>query len=139
MFASSGWRWGASIHNIKGDYLFCCVSTLRRKKISSLMICLFSCGMGRGEYYPGAFQFMLELGRCGVAPGRNPLKVAVLTARAREFKVRMTVHSNPNNRSRVLMILLLSNFGMIDKSPFFSSCNVKSSYMFFFFQIFSLH
>ncbi|EWM30256.1 hypothetical protein Naga_100003g91 [Nannochloropsis gaditana] len=40
----------------------------------------------RGQYYPGAFQFALELSRFGVPEGREPARVAVLTARAREFK-----------------------------------------------------
>ncbi|GAB5030198.1 Hypothetical protein NocV09_00203300 [Nannochloropsis oceanica] len=40
----------------------------------------------RGQYYPGAFQFALELSRFGVPEGRDPARVAVLTARAREFK-----------------------------------------------------
>ena len=41
----------------------------------------------RGEFYPGVFQFLLELSK-GVSVQRIPLpeKVAVLTARAREFK-----------------------------------------------------
>ncbi len=42
----------------------------------------------RGQYYPGAFQFALELSRFGVPEGGEPQRVAVLTARAREFKVR---------------------------------------------------
>ncbi len=40
----------------------------------------------RGQYYPGAFQFALELSRYGVPDGRDPARIAVLTARAREFK-----------------------------------------------------
>lgn len=35
----------------------------------------------RGQYYPGAFQFALELSRFGVPEGRDPARVAVLTAR----------------------------------------------------------
>lgn len=35
----------------------------------------------RGQYYPGAFQFALELSRFGVPEGREPARVAVLTAR----------------------------------------------------------
>lgn len=44
----------------------------------------------RGEYYPGVAQFMLELS-CyngeGVPPCITPPKVAILTARAEEFKI----------------------------------------------------
>lgn len=42
----------------------------------------------RGQYYPGAFQFALELSRFSVPAGREPQRIAVLTARAREFKAR---------------------------------------------------
>ena len=44
----------------------------------------------RGEYYPGVAQFMLELSTYngeGLAPTKTPPKVAILTARAEEFKV----------------------------------------------------
>ena len=47
----------------------------------------------RGQYYPGAFQFALELSRFGVPADRDPARVAVLTARAREFKVRSGLFS----------------------------------------------
>ena len=40
---------------------------------------------GRGEVYPGVFQFMLELSKGG-GEGR-PMNVAVLTARAEEVSV----------------------------------------------------
>ncbi|CAM9315505.1 unnamed protein product, partial [Sphacelaria rigidula] len=39
----------------------------------------------RGTFYPGVFQFNLELARHRVPPWQEPLSVAVLTARAREF------------------------------------------------------
>ncbi|CAM9350502.1 unnamed protein product, partial [Phaeothamnion confervicola] len=39
----------------------------------------------RGEFYPGVFQFGLELARHRCPRDRMPLRVAVLTARAREF------------------------------------------------------
>ena len=39
----------------------------------------------RGSFYPGVFQFSLELARYRVPSWQNPLSVAVLTARAREF------------------------------------------------------
>jgi hypothetical protein len=42
---------------------------------------------GRGQFYPGACKFALELARFGVPRDRKPPRVAVLTARAREFKV----------------------------------------------------
>ena len=46
----------------------------------------------RGEFYPGVFQFILELSRHGVTAARMGMKemvpetVGVLTARAKEFK-----------------------------------------------------
>ena len=40
----------------------------------------------RGDFYPGVFQFMLELSRSTGDP-MTPPKVAILTARAEEFKV----------------------------------------------------
>ena len=39
----------------------------------------------RGVFYPGVFQFSLELSRYQVPSWQEPLSVAVLTARAREF------------------------------------------------------
>eukprot|EP00752_Nemacystus_decipiens_P010295 g9173.t1 len=39
----------------------------------------------RGVFYPGVFQFSLELSRHRVPSWQEPLSVAVLTARAREF------------------------------------------------------
>ncbi|CAN0275196.1 unnamed protein product, partial [Discosporangium mesarthrocarpum] len=39
----------------------------------------------RGTFYPGVFQFALELARYQIPPGETPLAVAVLTARAREL------------------------------------------------------
>lgn len=39
----------------------------------------------RGEFYPGVFQFALELAAHGTPKGQPPLPVAVLTARAKEF------------------------------------------------------
>lgn len=41
----------------------------------------------RGAYYPGVFQFQLELSMHGLVPGQAPALAAVLTARAREFKI----------------------------------------------------
>lgn len=42
----------------------------------------------RGEYYPGVAQFMLELSRGPNSPlTKTPPKVAILTARAEEFKM----------------------------------------------------
>jgi hypothetical protein len=38
----------------------------------------------RGQFYPGVFQFYFELSKCN-SIGKKPSKVAVLTARAREF------------------------------------------------------
>jgi len=41
----------------------------------------------RGEFYPGVFQFVLELSKgMNIAKNHVPEKVAVLTARAKEFK-----------------------------------------------------
>lgn len=40
----------------------------------------------RGDFYPGVFQFMLELSR-STADSSSPPKVAILTARAEEFKL----------------------------------------------------
>lgn len=40
----------------------------------------------RGDFYPGVFQFMLELSK-STGDKSNPPKVAILTARAEEFKV----------------------------------------------------
>lgn len=39
----------------------------------------------RGVFYPGVFQFSLELSRYRVPSWQEPLSVAVITARAREF------------------------------------------------------
>ncbi|KAG5179085.1 hypothetical protein JKP88DRAFT_270434 [Tribonema minus] len=39
----------------------------------------------RGQFYPGVFQFALELAAHGTPQGLLPLPVAVLTARAKEF------------------------------------------------------
>ena len=39
----------------------------------------------RGEFYPGVFQFALELAAHGTPKNQPPLPVAVLTARAKEF------------------------------------------------------
>ena len=40
----------------------------------------------RGSFYPGVFQFGLEISCCRLALGASPAKVAVLTARAVEFR-----------------------------------------------------
>ncbi len=40
----------------------------------------------RGDFYPGVFQFMLEMSR-STGDALSPPKVAILTARAEEFKV----------------------------------------------------
>ena len=57
----------------------------------------------RGQYYPGAFQFAFELSRFGVPEGREPQRIAVLTARAREFKV-----------GRVVGCVVMADFGSIE-------------------------
>lgn len=54
----------------------------------------------RGEFYPGVFQFALELSRAAInevrrtVPTVAPQKVAVLTARAREFKFALALRPN---------------------------------------------
>ena len=40
----------------------------------------------RGDFYPGVFQFMLEVSR-STGDDLSPPKVAILTARAEEFKI----------------------------------------------------
>ena len=47
----------------------------------------------RGDFYPGVFQFMLELSR-STGDRLNPPKVAILTARAEEFKVALELKDN---------------------------------------------
>ncbi|EKX49138.1 hypothetical protein GUITHDRAFT_136302 [Guillardia theta CCMP2712] len=41
----------------------------------------------RGDFYPGVFQFGLELASFGLPPNKEPAPLAVLTARARELKL----------------------------------------------------
>jgi len=45
----------------------------------------------RGSFYPGVFQFGLELSCARLPPGRPPARVAVLTARAVEFKALLEI------------------------------------------------
>lgn len=54
----------------------------------------------RGEFYPGVFQFALELALAGMPPQRAvPLPVAVLTARARELLFALELKfENPVNK-----------------------------------------
>jgi len=40
----------------------------------------------RGDFYPGVFEFMFQLSMFPLKEGDLPAKVAVLTARAEEFK-----------------------------------------------------
>lgn len=49
---------------------------------------------GRGDFYPGVFQFMLELSRNGISPEISPPKVAILTARAEEFKAALELKND---------------------------------------------
>lgn len=46
----------------------------------------------RGMFYPGVFQFALELATHRLPPLVEPLPIAVLTARAREFKFALGLH-----------------------------------------------
>jgi len=48
----------------------------------------------RGEFYPGVFQFMLELSRYNISPESSPPKVAILTARAEEFKTALELKND---------------------------------------------
>lgn len=50
----------------------------------------------RGEFYPGVAQFMLEISRYGIADldMAVPPKVAIVTARAEEFKVALEIKEN---------------------------------------------
>ena len=50
----------------------------------------------RGDFYPGVAEFMLEISRYGIADAEAavPPKVAILTARAEEFKVALEIKSN---------------------------------------------
>jgi len=46
----------------------------------------------RGDFYPGVAQFMLELSRYGLPKSSNcPAKIAILTARAEEFKIALEI------------------------------------------------
>ena len=58
----------------------------------------------RGTQYPGAFIFALQLTRFNTSPYRQPLDVAVLTARAREFKFALELKpSHPISTSYRIM------------------------------------
>jgi len=46
----------------------------------------------RGKFYPGVFQFALELATYELPPMIDPLPIAVLTARAREFKFALALN-----------------------------------------------
>lgn len=50
----------------------------------------------RGDFYPGVAEFMLEISRYGMAGkvSSSPPKVAILTARAEEFKVALEIKDN---------------------------------------------
>jgi hypothetical protein len=50
----------------------------------------------RGDFYPGVAEFMLEISRHGLSDedSRSPPKVAILTARAEEFKVALEIKEN---------------------------------------------
>jgi hypothetical protein len=50
----------------------------------------------RGDFYPGVAEFMLEISRHGLSDedSKSPPKVAVLTARAEEFKVALEIKEN---------------------------------------------
>jgi hypothetical protein len=50
----------------------------------------------RGDFYPGVAEFMLEISRHGLSDtdAMSPPKVAVLTARAEEFKVALEIKEN---------------------------------------------
>ena len=50
----------------------------------------------RGVFYPGVFQFSLELSRYRVPSWQEPLSVAVLTARAREFLFALEIGDTHN-------------------------------------------
>lgn len=52
---------------------------------ANVIRCLEYSADSRGSFYPGVFQFSLELARYRVSSWQDPLSVAVLTARAREF------------------------------------------------------
>jgi hypothetical protein len=54
------------------------------RSLIRLRICVW---VRRGQFYPGGAQFALELSRHNLPTGRAPNRLAVLTARAREFKV----------------------------------------------------
>ena len=45
----------------------------------------------RGDFYPGVGEFMLELSRFGLPPSTYPAKIAILTARAEEFKAALEI------------------------------------------------
>jgi hypothetical protein len=51
----------------------------------------------RGDFYPGVAEFMLEISRYGIADAAEaavPPKVAILTARAEEFKMALEIKAN---------------------------------------------
>ena len=50
----------------------------------------------RGDFYPGVAEFMLEISRHGLSEedSKSPPKVAILTARAEEFKVALEIKEN---------------------------------------------
>ena len=45
----------------------------------------------RGDFYPGVGEFMLALSRHGLPPTETPAKIAILTARAEEFKAALEI------------------------------------------------
>ena len=50
----------------------------------------------RGDFYPGVAEFMLEISRHGLSDedSKSPPKVAILTARAEEFKLALEIKEN---------------------------------------------
>ena len=45
----------------------------------------------RGDFYPGVGEFMLALSQCGLTEEVNPANIAILTARAEEFKAALEI------------------------------------------------
>ncbi len=45
----------------------------------------------RGDFYPGVGEFMLALSQYGLMEEANPAKIAILTARAEEFKAALEI------------------------------------------------
>ena len=77
----------------------------------------------RGEFYPGVFQFILELSRHGAAAAKGlnvvPERVGVLTARAKEFKFALEL--KPEGK-------LCSKFREVGKKNGFRNWGVGSVY-----------